>query len=166
MLIMGIDPGIAGAFAVIGPDGVEVDDLPVHQIGRRGTKVLRSELSLPALSAILQLHRPDHVLIEQVGPMPKQGVTSVFRFGFAFGAIAGAVAALELPCTFVPPKRWQRLHGIGPEPDAAIRRALQLYPALAPQLARKRDAHRADAVLIATFGQHMQRGLPPDQVAA
>jgi hypothetical protein len=33
-------------------------------------------------------------MIEQVAPMPKQGVTSTFRFGYAGGAMYGLVGAL------------------------------------------------------------------------
>jgi hypothetical protein len=38
----------------------------------------------------------------------------------------------------------------------ARQRAVQLYPRIAPQLARKADANRADALLMADFGR---RGL-------
>ena len=40
----------------------------------------------------------------------------------------------------------------GPAPDAARQRAMQLYSGSADRLARKRDAHRADALLLARFG--------------
>jgi hypothetical protein len=43
---------------------------------------------------------------------------------------------------------------IGASPDAARQRAVQLYPALAPMLSRKRDQHRADALLLACYGRH------------
>ena len=48
------------------------------------------------------------------------------------------------------PQRWQRLADCGPIPDEARRRAEQLYPDSAKHLTRKRDAGRADAILIAT----------------
>jgi crossover junction endodeoxyribonuclease RuvC len=164
MLILAIDPGTVGAYAALGPDGVvELDDLPVHQIGRAGTKALRAELSLHALCAILQRLKPQHVFIEWAGPRPREGTSSSWRFAYACGSLYGAVAALGLPCTFVQPKAWQRHHGIGSAPDAAIRRALQLYPHLVDRLTRKRDNHRADAVLIAAFGQHTLR---PERAAA
>jgi hypothetical protein len=65
----------------------------------------------------------------------------------------------------VQPKAWQHHHGIGPTPDAARQRAVQLYPALAPRLARKADAHRADALLIASYGQHVRELAQPGVAA-
>ncbi len=153
-VILGLDPGTAGAWARLGPsDVVDLGDLPVHRLGVARKKGLRDELDLHALRDILLQHQLAHVFIEQVNAMPKQGVTSTFRFGFACGALYGAVAALGLPLSYVRPQAWQKHHHVGPEPDAAIRRALQLYPQLAGQLARKRDNHRADALLIALYGQ-------------
>jgi crossover junction endodeoxyribonuclease RuvC len=87
--------------------------------------------------------------------MPKQGVTSMFRFGYAAGAIAGLVAGLQLPCSFVLPRAWQRAAGVGPSPDQARQRAAQLYPEVAPRLSRKRDGGRADAILIARHGMQV-----------
>jgi crossover junction endodeoxyribonuclease RuvC len=84
--------------------------------------------------------------------MPKQGVTGMFRFGVSFGAIQGIVAALGIPFTLVLPRQWQSFHHCGPSPDGARQRAVQLYPATAIDLARKRDANRADALLIAAYG--------------
>jgi crossover junction endodeoxyribonuclease RuvC len=92
------------------------------------------------------------VVIEQVAAMPRQGVTSTFRFGYACGAIYGLVAAMHLPVSFVTPQRWQQHHRIGRGPDDAVRRAVQLYPALHEHLKLRRDHHRADAVLIASYG--------------
>jgi Ferritin-like domain len=43
-------------------------------------------------------------------------------------------------------------HGVGSAPDAARQRAAQLYPAVASRLALKRDANRADALLLADYG--------------
>ena len=64
------------------------------------------------------------------------------------------LVTMGVPLTFVLPQVWQKHHGVGPAPDAARQRAAQLYPAIAPQLARKRDEHRADALLLAAFGLH------------
>jgi len=51
---------------------------------------------------------------------------------------------------------WQRASGVGPSPDAARQRAAQLYPLAAAQFARKRDAGRADAILIAHAGLRLR----------
>jgi crossover junction endodeoxyribonuclease RuvC len=77
----------------------------------------------------------------------------MFRFGQAVGAIGATLAVMRIPMTYVLPRIWQKHHGIGPTPDAARQRAVQLYPAIASRLVRKADANRADALLIAAYGQ-------------
>jgi crossover junction endodeoxyribonuclease RuvC len=98
-----------------------------------------------------------HVFVERAAARPGQGVTSMFRFGEAAGALYGLVVGLGFPVTFATPQQWQKHHGIGASADAARQRAVQLYPHLAPMLARKRDQHRADALLLACYGRHALR---------
>jgi crossover junction endodeoxyribonuclease RuvC len=153
MIIAGLDPGTIGAFAII-DDTAEVlgvDDLPGHTVATTTGK-LRTELDIHGLGALLREARATRVIIEQVSAMPKQGVTSTFRFGYACGAIYGLVAALGLPVSFVTPQRWQQHHRIGKGPDDAVRKVMQLYPALYESLKLKKHHHRADAVLIAIYG--------------
>jgi crossover junction endodeoxyribonuclease RuvC len=151
MNICGVDPGLSGALAIVDEwEILLVDDLPVHQI-RAGKKV-KLELDLPSLREILVAQVIDHVVIERVASRPGQGVTSMFKFGFGAGAVYGLIVGLHLPCTFIQPVAWQRAAACGPSPDAARQRAAQLYPAIAGRLSRKRDAGRADAILIARSG--------------
>jgi crossover junction endodeoxyribonuclease RuvC len=154
---LGIDPGQTGALAVVNEREVLfVGDLPVHQL--RVGKKTRTELDLGGLCELLakltdpQTYKAEHAFIEGVAARPGQGVTSMFRFGFCAGAIVGVVTALRLPHSLILPQRWQKLAGCGPSPDAARRRAGQLYPNATSFLTRKRDAGRADAILIAHAG--------------
>ena len=56
--------------------------------------------------------------LEKVGAMPGQGVVSMFTFGHAAGAVAGVLAALEVPVTLVTPQRWKKAAGlIGTDKD-------------------------------------------------
>jgi crossover junction endodeoxyribonuclease RuvC len=88
----------------------------------------------------------------------------MFSFGFAAGAVAGIVAGLQIPYSFIQPVFWQRIAGCGPSPDAARQRAAQLYPAIADELRRKKDGGRADAALIGYAGRRLLH--PGQQVAA
>jgi hypothetical protein len=78
------------------------------------------------LVANLPLHQAQH------------GVTSMFRFGEAVGALYGLIVGLGLPVTFVTLHQWQRSHRVGAAPDPAGRLAVQLYPTQVPLPARKR----------------------------
>jgi crossover junction endodeoxyribonuclease RuvC len=151
MIFLGADPGTTGAIAIVSEAGfLATDDLPVHVI-KTGRKTRRM-LDLGALRTLLTRQRIDHVVIEQVGTRPGEGRVSAFNFGYTAGAIVGLVAGLQLPYSLVTPQLWQRAAGCGPSPDAARQTAGRLYPAAVPYLTRKRDAGRADAILIARYG--------------
>ena len=151
-MILAIDPGITGAYALLS-DTVLVDDLPVHQAQHGSSAKVRAELDLHSFRGLLAGHAIAHCFIERVSARPGQGVTSMFRFGQSAGALYGLLVGLQLPISFVQPQEWQKHHQVGASPDAARQRAVQLYPDLAPLLARKRDQHRADALLLACYGR-------------
>jgi crossover junction endodeoxyribonuclease RuvC len=113
MILAGIDPGLLGALAVIDGGGsvLLLADLPVHSIGKANGK-LRTELDIHGLAALIKEAQASRVIIEQVTAMPKQGVTSTFRLGYACGASYGLVLALDLPVLCCTPRRWQQHYRI------------------------------------------------------
>lgn len=149
---MGIDPGLSGAVALLDTRDntfLYVSDVPVVTVTTT-TKKTRNELNLAALAADIGALAPDHVVIERVSAMPGQGVTSMFRFGYAAGAIAGIVSALGFPLSFVDPNQWKRRLQVPKTPDDASRLIVtRLYPQHSNLFRRKMDHNRADAVLIA-----------------
>jgi crossover junction endodeoxyribonuclease RuvC len=155
MVICGVDPGSAtGAIAIVNIDRnviLRLDDLPTHKIALSSGR-LRTEFDPHGLCAMLRAVPPDHAVVEAVHALPRQGISSAWQFAHACGAVYGVLAALAVPVSFVTPQRWQQHHRIGKGPDDAVRKALQLYPALHAQLSRKKDHHRADALLIALTG--------------
>jgi crossover junction endodeoxyribonuclease RuvC len=155
MVVAGIDPGLHGAIAVLDEnEGLVLFDLPMHQVTTSSRKT-RGELDMAAIAHFLRDLAPfiDHVFIERVSANPGQGVTSMFRFGYACGALHMVCAAYGIPHTFVTPQSWQKATGVGPGPDAARQRAAGLYPQHATSFTRKLDQHRADATLIARHGR-------------
>lgn len=164
MHIIGIDPGLTGALVVL-PEG-RFFDTPVAQLKAKSAK--RTYLVAEMVS-LLQSYSycwgsdgsDTHVYIEAVHSMPGQGVASTFNFGRGYGLWEGIVAALGIPCTLVRPERWKRamMAGMsGKEKDASRVRAMQLYPQLAGELTLKKHHGRADALLIAAYGQRQQGG--------
>jgi crossover junction endodeoxyribonuclease RuvC len=150
MIVMSIDPGLSGALAVFIDDVlIDVVDMPTHELTRNGKA--KRQISASALASIFKYHRPDHVVVERVGAMPNQGVTSVFSFGRSFGVIEGILAAFEIPATYVMPSVWTKGIGRGLGKDASRARACELYPSHQEQFARVKDDGRADAVLIGAW---------------
>jgi crossover junction endodeoxyribonuclease RuvC len=157
---IGIDPGNTGAIAVIYPNGVVMHDTPV-EIATKGKKssisALPSEMAAILADVVDQCSSEGwglHVAIEKVGAMPGQGVTSMFNFGKGFGMWLGILAALRIPYTLVTPQAWKKeiMKGVS-DKDAARGVGCRLFPAVARELARKKDIGRADALLIAEWGR-------------
>lgn len=166
MIVLGLDPGIAGAFAILDGDSILIDDLPLHQAQHGKSAKVRAELDLHTLRIELEGRAIEHAFIEQVAARPGQGTVSMFRFGFACGAVTGLLVAMGISITTVRPQEWQKHHRVGPSPDAARQRAVQLYPSVAASLTRKRDQHRADALLLACYGRFTLNGHSAGMTAA
>lgn len=156
-MLLAIDPGNHGAYALFhNSQLVSVHDLPVTN----------NKLSPQLLAAELRAFTIGQAIIEKVGAMPGQGVTSMFNFGLAVGQIEGILAALSIPYTFLAPQVWKRAYGLIKTPKEASRqKALELFPSFADRLTRKGDVDRAEAMLIGlhhinkggdSFGQKVQ----------
>jgi hypothetical protein len=164
--VCGIDPGIAGGIAfrrVI--DGKAVmwsDDLPTTQLHGVG----KAWLDAMALGAMIANFGPDVAVIERVSSRPGQGLSSTFRFAMAFGICIGVVSALQVPIHYVTPGKWKIDVGLPPPPNyltnsqkatyrkkVAVDLACELYPVSAPDWARRKDHNRAEAALLAHWGE-------------
>ena len=148
--VIGIDPGISGAIAVFDwytKSLVEVVDMPTLEVDSGKTK--KRHISAVSLANYLTLFSNAHVVIEKVGAMPNQGVSSMFNFGRSAGIIEGVVAALRMPHTYVTPQTWTKGVGRAAGKDASRMRAMELFPTRAELFKRAKDDGRADAALIA-----------------
>ena len=92
------------------------------------------------------------VVIEQVSAMPGQGVTSMFNFGQSFGVLKGICSAMQLPMYFIRPAKWKKYFNlINSEKDASRTKAIEIFPYISSKLSKKKDANKADAILLASF---------------
>lgn len=154
-VVLGIDPGVNGAVAVLSADAPLVFDIPTFWV-RKG-KGRRQVYDLPAFRTLLQSVKPDrigNVLVEDVHAMPGQGVTSMFSMGYGVGVIHGLLTALNLPFELVTPQRWKKemLAGFtAKDKKAAHIMAGRLFPDI--DLGRRNDQGRSEALLIAEYGR-------------
>ena len=155
MLIIGIDPGISGSICFF-EDGkiIDVIEMPTMTEGKKNKKQVNgSQIYNEISKRINKFQKKDvRVIVEQVSAMPGQGVTSMFNFGQSFGILKGICSAMQLPIYFVRPAKWKKYFNlINSEKDASRTRAIEIFPYFSSQLSKKKDANKADAILIASF---------------
>ena len=153
MKIIGIDPGLSGAIAVLNNSKIEeIFNMPVMADGKKNKRQLNSAQLVKLIKGFIEKGEETIVAVEQVNAMPGQGVTSMFNFGQTFGAIKGICAALELPIFFVRPAKWKKHFDlINSSKDSSRTKAIEMYPQFSDQLSKKKDVNKSDAILIARF---------------
>ena len=151
-LILAIDPGAKGALAFFDMEkGVlNIVDCPTVEVVRGGKK--KSEISAQMVASVIREFKPSRVVLEKVGAMPGQGVSSMYQFGRGVGMYEGVLAALQVPVTYVTPQQWQKEMNVRGGKDGSRARAAELYPAYASLFAKKKDDGRADAALMSFWG--------------
>ena len=155
MLIIAIDPGINGAICFF-ENGEVIDalEMPTMAEGKKNKRQVNGHQLYNELSYRIKKYNMQNinVVVEQVSAMPGQGVTSMFNFGQSFGVIKGICAAMQLPVFFVRPAKWKKHFDlINSQKDASRTRAIEMFPNISSILSKKKDANKADAILIASF---------------
>lgn len=170
-ITFGIDPGQTGAIAVLA-DGVPVTLLDMPAVPRAtGGQKISSAILAALLRGQLQAHQGAHVLavVEEVHATRQMGSTSAFNFGRSDGQIDGVLGALGIGLILANPVTWKkhfRIHrgkddreqiGQSAYKDLSRTLAIQRFPSLAMELSRKKDAGRADALLIALWAHETEQ---------
>lgn len=154
MRVLGIDPGVSGALALLDTslgDELTIHDMPAVTLskarGRQGREIMET-----FLWKIARDTAPDFAFVERVHAMPKQGVTSTFNFGVAYGLVRGVLAGCDCQVHLTPPTEWKRWFKLGNDKAQARLLASRLFPAHAGKFSRVSDDGRAEAALIALYG--------------
>ena len=153
MKIIGIDPGLSGAIAILQNNKVlNLFDMPVMAEGKKNKRQLNSALLVNLIKENIDQNDDVYIVVEQVNAMPGQGVTSMFNFGQSFGILKGICSAMQLPIYFVRPAKWKKYFNlINSEKDASRTRAIEIFPYFSSNLSKKKDSNKADAILIASY---------------
>jgi crossover junction endodeoxyribonuclease RuvC len=147
--VIGIDPGArTGAIAFMRNETVvHVDWLPFVKDGKQ------TMLNVNAMDELLESHckRFTTAVIERQQPMPKQGVSSTFVTGSAYGALLTYFQCRNIPVQIVNAQAWKKKAGlIGKDKDASRAKVAMLFPNVSLPL--KKDHNKADAILIGHYG--------------
>jgi Holliday junction resolvasome RuvABC endonuclease subunit len=143
MRVLGVDPGVSGAYALVGSNGMAaiVDDLPVAN----------RQVDAAEWRRVIERLKPDIAVVEIVHSMPGQGVASTFKFGMAAGLIRGVLLGAGVPIFDAAPTVWKKhFKLVGSDGEKSRALAIQRFPT-SPALARKKDHNRAEALLIALW---------------
>lgn len=168
MLVIGCDPGLSGAFSVIGPSGLlGVFDLPTMQIPGIGptAKVQRKIDGRAFAKALRQVcpaeeGKPTFV-IEAVGTMggANNAIQTQGSLLRSLGALETVPECMGWPIVYVQPQSWKRKFGLidsalstTQRKSKALEVARRLYPSCLA-ISRAKDHNRAESILIAHAGR-------------
>lgn len=158
------DPGVKVAYAVglyttitRTWDLVEcglVRELRFQQTSHRKKSVINTNEVVSLLSRLREKYPKLMCVIEDVHPMPKQGVVSTGTFMRAVGVIEGICAALNIPRHYVHATVWKKRLGVTSDKNSSLYRAQLLFPGIDFQEHNRAEA----ALLLYYFLQHRYSG--------
>lgn len=153
MIVFGIDPGVSGAISVFeNKKIVSFFDMPTMLDGKKSKRQVNAAQLAHEIKSRMTDRNETSVIIEQVSAMPGQGVTSMFNFGQSFGVIKGICSALGIAIYFIRPVKWKKhFNLIGSEKDASRTKVIEMFPDLSPQLTKKKNSNKSDAILIGKY---------------
>ena len=147
---IGVDPGKKGGYAVIRMD-------------ENGTQNVCARLWDDQSFADDMRHLVDRngrqnvfCVVEKVGAMPGQGVTSMFSFGKSCGYIEGVLRALTIPYQLVIPQKWKKEWSLTNDKTLSIDTCKKLFPNVslrATERCRTDSDGLAESILIAEWGR-------------
>lgn len=148
-VILGVDPGASGAIAFYRPDRpaeIEVYDVPL----------VDKMIDAAQVAHLIRTAGATEAMIERVGAMPKQGVSSTFKFGMAYGAVLGIVAAMGVPIRQATPGRWKAHFRLSADKEQARGLAVRQWPS-SRDFSLKKHHGRAEAALLALYAVEVVR---------
>lgn len=162
MKIIAFDPGRISSFAIF--DTCQPDQIEMGEIDLVGSGRLLRPCPLMVRGLIDQC---DVAVVEEVGAMTKQGVSSVFTFGLALGSLLGGIGAAGKCLEMVRPQEWKkvaRLNGKEREEAKTLARvfAKEIWPQHASLLSVKKNHGMAEAALMTRWyfligpGRHVE----------
>ena len=156
MRVMGIDPGVTGALAVLHQDDAgawrveAVYDLPAIAVKTALGKV-RRHLDPVALSALLgQIGPVDRCLVERLSAPPGISGIAAYSLGATAATIATVLALSGIGAKLVSPSVWKRAMEVPKDKNAARDFASERF-GTSEFWRRKLDHNRAEAALIALY---------------
>lgn len=162
-LVLGIDPGNKGAFAVYDNASrriVSVQDMPTwfQTVGKKKRPRIDA-LEIADMFDTFEMMGVELVVLEAVGGRPAQSASAAFVFGYGLGIIYMAGVYSRIPLETTPPATWKKLmniQGKGKADDTALlQRAGEIFPEDRDKFFTERGGKRVDraeAAMLAKYG--------------
>lgn len=159
---IGIDPGQSGGLSFISEHAVGAVVMPIHP--KADQKMWGSPVDWMEVFTTLRSWRTKetYAVVERSQAMPKQGVSSTFKYGSSYGGLLTVLQVLQIPYHLVRPYTWKKAvlgEGETSGKESAIRYCQARWPSLSLlRNIRCRTPHdgMADALCIAAYGeQHL-----------
>ena len=162
-LILGVDPGAGGAFAVYCSETrtiTGIDDMPIwyQAVGKRKRKRVDA-LALAEMFDLYEMLGVELVVMEAVGGRTGQSASAGFVFGYGVGLIYMAALYSRIVIETVPPGTWKKAMNVPgkskADDSAIIARADEMFPKhrdLFRGVRGGKKVDRAEAAMMAKFG--------------
>lgn len=172
--VLGVDPGINGAFVVTdGSTYLQSFPMPIEMVGT--DKSIHFDGVMTLLKEITEIAEVVHVFLERAVPF-KMGTKGAFSYGRGFEVLNVSLRLTQLPVTLVEPAKWTKemCEGINADLRPKARSLIavkRLYPTLVRALPTRPKGGLldgpVDALLIAGYGLRRLRGyvVPPPKKA-
>jgi crossover junction endodeoxyribonuclease RuvC len=161
--VIGIDPGLSGAIALIQADTGElfdVTDMPIITTTKKvkGKIKSSSRIDVAGVRSVIadyadhSRHRWDtRIVIEEQSTRAGLGATSVLKTGYGYGLLVGVAEALDCQWSTIRPQDWKKWHGLigaGSHLPAGSKRTRAIKTA-SREAAMARFPHHADLFRLA-----------------
>ena len=145
--LIGIDPGVSGAVAILNSRGHLLDVFDAPTVEMKVGKALKRRISPEILVSLLLPFTDASAWVEQVSARPGQGVSSMFAFGESYGLVKGVLTNTATS------NAWKKELQLNAGKDASRAKAAQMWPQKAGEFSRVKDDGKAEAALIAEYGR-------------
>jgi crossover junction endodeoxyribonuclease RuvC len=156
MTVIGLDPGVAPSAAIYsGPEDMPAVFAPMgvaRQATKDGKKVVRTDPDTAAIIELFDRYKPDVAVVELVGVISGQGLSSGARFMHAAGLLEGIALARGCRLLLPRPQLWRKAWGLPEGKDFSRQTCLRLFPNMVRDFKLKNSHNQADALLLAIWG--------------
>ncbi len=161
MILIGIDPGLTGALAMIGhrAEFLHMEDVPTMQRLLAPNKGgVKNQVNCYAVKEYLRSwlqpydRNETHAVIELPIAFPGQQIQTVASSFLTAGHLEGVIQSMGIAHTLVRPAEWKKAMKLTSSKEQSRAMALRRWPEASHLLARVKDHNRAEALLLAMHG--------------